>query len=259
VIAALWCETLKLRRSRLWWITLLTFTLSSAMGGLFMFIGQDPQRARALGLLGTKAQLADIDADWGGYFALLAQIAAVGGALVFGILTIWMFGREFSDHTVKDLLVLPISRAAIVGAKVVVIFGWCLVLTGYLFALGSIFGAVLRLPGWSNELAVHGFATLVATAVMTALLMSVFALVASIGRGYLPAIGALLVTSFLSQIITVLGYGAYFPFSVPALFSRIGGPDQPAPGLVSFLLVAAVGVASVSATIVWWRRADQHG
>src|SRR4051812_8390985 len=134
MIAAVWCEALKVRRSRLWWVTLAAFTVVGVMGGLFMFIGQDPARARALGLLGTKAQLVDIDATWDGFFVLLAQIVAVGGTLVFGMFTIWIFGREFSDHTVKDLLALPTTRTTIVTAKFVVTACWCLLLTGYLFA-----------------------------------------------------------------------------------------------------------------------------
>jgi ABC-2 type transport system permease protein len=57
--------------------------------------------------------------------------------------------------------------------------------------------------------------------------------------------------------IAVLGYGQYFPYSVPALYSGIAGPDQPALGALGYLLVVAVGVAGVIATTAWWRNADQ--
>ncbi|MEV0143917.1 MULTISPECIES: ABC transporter permease [unclassified Nonomuraea] len=39
------------------------------------------------------------------------------------MIAIWLFGREFSDHTAKDLLALPTSRTAIVAAKFVVAAG----------------------------------------------------------------------------------------------------------------------------------------
>lgn len=109
--------------------------------------------------------------------ALIAQIAAVGGTLVFGMFTIWIFGREFSEHTVKDLLALPTSRTAIMSAKLIIATSWCLALTGYLFTLAPAVGTLLRLPDWSVDVAVDGFATL---------LMFTFALAASIGRGYGP-------------------------------------------------------------------------
>ena len=43
-----------------------------------MFVLQSPERARSLGLLGAKAQFAGGTADWAGYFAFVAQIAALG-------------------------------------------------------------------------------------------------------------------------------------------------------------------------------------
>jgi ABC-2 type transport system permease protein len=114
---ALWAELLKARRSRLPALTALAFTIVAVVCGLFMFILADPSRARALGLLGDKAQLSGASADWPGYLALLAQAVAVGGMLIYGMIAIWLFGREFSDHTAKDLLALPTSRTTIVAAK----------------------------------------------------------------------------------------------------------------------------------------------
>ncbi|WP_371778031.1 hypothetical protein [Streptosporangium subroseum] len=75
---ALWAELLKARRSRLPWLTALAFTIVALVCGLFMFILADPQRARALGLLGDKAQLSGAAADWSGYLALLAQAVGAG-------------------------------------------------------------------------------------------------------------------------------------------------------------------------------------
>ena len=57
MIDALMTEFLKARRSRVPWVTVLAFTVVSLVGGLFMFILQDQDRARSLGLIGTKAAL----------------------------------------------------------------------------------------------------------------------------------------------------------------------------------------------------------
>ena len=60
--AALYAETLKLRRSKLPWITLLAITVGVAVGGLFMFISLHPDAARdrayvsaLVGLLGPRS------------------------------------------------------------------------------------------------------------------------------------------------------------------------------------------------------------
>ncbi|MBB5868068.1 ABC-2 type transport system permease protein [Allocatelliglobosispora scoriae] len=257
--AALITEILKLRRSRLWWISLLAFTVATAVGGMFMFIGADPDRARNLGLLGAKAQLADIPADWPGYHALLAQSVAIGGMLIFGLLTIWTFGREHSDHTLKDLLALPTTRTAIAGAKFAVTTGWSLLLTLYVYALSLPIGALLHLPGWTTATAVDGLLHLLATGAMTAALTSALALAASAGRGYLAAVGAMFLLLLAAQIIAALGYGLAFPWSVPALYAGITGPDGPTVGIPSITAVTATAAACTAATIAVWNRADQTG
>jgi ABC-2 type transport system permease protein len=257
VNAALAVEALKLRRSRLWWITMLGFTVAVAVGVLFVFISQDPQRARALGLLGTKAQLTTVDPDWPGYVSVLEQIASIGGALLVGVLMIWMFGREFAEHTVKDLLALPTSRTAIVAAKFVVVAGWSAVLHGYLFGLGLIGGAVLGLHGWSATLAAEALLRLLVIGAMTTGLAAIFALAASVGRGYLAAIGTLFVTLFCAQIIAALGYGAFFAWSVPAIYAGVAGPDAGPVGPFGVISVFVVTAAAMAATVGWWTRADQ--
>lgn len=250
-------EILKLRRSRLPALSMLAFAVAAAVGAMFMFILQDPQRARQLGLLGTKAQLTGGVADWPGYFALLVQTTAVGGALIFGILLIWMFGREFSDHTAKDLLALPTPRTTIVSAKFAVSAGWCLLLSVETYVLALGFGALLGLPNWSAAAAGQGLGRLVAAAAMTWLLMSILAWAASAGHGYLAAVGVMFVLVFCSQIIAALGYGHLFPWSVPGIYSGLAGPDRPPVGLLGFALVGVVGAAGIGLTLWWWRVADQ--
>lgn len=256
ISAALWAELLKVRRSLVPWVTLIAFSVAALVGGLFMFVLLDPDRARSLGLLGTKAQLAGGNADWAGYLALVAQIVGIGGLLLFGMVVIWLFGREFSDRTAKDLLALPTSRAAIVWAKLLVAVGWCLTLTLYLAAASLGLGALIGLPGWSAEVLADGLGTLLGTAVLTIALALGYGLVACLGRGYLPAVGAMFASLFAAQVVGALGFGAWFPWSVPGLLSGAGGPEQAAPGVPGIVGVLLVGAFTVVATLLWWERAD---
>ncbi|MGW4411793.1 ABC transporter permease [Nonomuraea sp. NPDC004702] len=253
---ALWAELLKVRRSRLPWITALAFTIAALVCGMFMFILADPVRARAFGLLGGKAQLSGATADWPGYLALLAQAVAVGGLGIYGLITIWLFGREFSDRTATDLLALPTSRTAVVAAKFTVAAIWALLLALLLAGLGLLIGAVLALPGWSAPIVAAGVARLVAAAGLAALTTTPLALAASAGRGYLAAVGVLFGIIFAAQIIAALGYGAVFPWSVPGLYAGIAGAGQDPPGPAGLLLVVLTGAAGVAATTAWWNRAD---
>jgi ABC-2 type transport system permease protein len=154
------------------------------MGGLFMLILKDPAFARRFGILSTKAQLAGSAADWPAYFGILAQATAVGGSIVFGLVVIWLFGREYSDRTVKDLLALPTTRAEIIVAKCVVLVIWTAMLTALLIVLSLGIGGVIGLPGWSVGLALYSAAQIGFVAILTLALVIPLAWVASAGRGY---------------------------------------------------------------------------
>ena len=256
VVAALWAELLKVRRSLVPWVTVVAFTVAGVVGGFFMFVLQSPERARSLGLLGAKAQFAEGTADWAGYFAFIAQIAAVGGLLVFGLVIIWLFGREFSDRTAKDLLALPTARSAVVVAKLIVAAGWCLLLTAQLIVLSLLLGTLLGLPGWSADTAWQGLGTVLSTTLLTVALATTYGLAASIGRGYLAAVAVMFVSLFAAQVIAALGFGAWFPWSVPSLLSGVAGPEQAGPGPLSIAGVVVVGAAASAATAIWWEHAD---
>jgi ABC-2 type transport system permease protein len=63
----------------------------------------------------------------------------------------------------------------------------------------------------------------------------------------------------LAQILTVLGWGAWFPWAVPALLAGAGGTTvEPVTASGAIVLLGVAG-AGVLATIAWWARADQTG
>jgi ABC-2 type transport system permease protein len=249
-------EFLKATRSRVPWVVVAAFSLIPCVSGLFMFILNDPERARQMGLLGTKAQLAAAVADWPTFLSLLAQAVAVGGGILFAFLTAWVFGREFSDRTVRGLLALPTQRWAIVTAKTLVIFTWCGAMSLWIVVLGFAIGAALALPGWSAEYATAAIGTILLVAALNGGLQTTTAFVAGAGQGYIPPLAWAAFTIFLAQILTVLGYGAWFPWAVPALVSGAAGPQGESPTIASFILTALVILVSFIATVMWWERAD---
>ncbi|HHY09756.1 MAG TPA: ABC transporter permease subunit, partial [Firmicutes bacterium] len=229
-------EKEKLLAAKLPLITILAFTLVPFMGGFFMFILQDPAAAERLGLISAKAQLAG-SADWPSYLGLLAQAVSVGGIIVFAFVISWIFGREYADGTIKDLLALPISRGTIVGAKFAAAFTWCAILAVYVFAAGLIVGFVVQLPGFSREVLQRGFEVYAISSLSTILVSSPVAFFASLGRGYLTALGYSVLTVVIAQIAAAVGYGQYFPWSIPSLLSGLGGSEFGAVGKAGLFIV----------------------
>ncbi len=254
--AALRVESLKVRRSVAPGLTALAFAIAPLVGGLFMYILADPDRARRMGLIGQKAQLAGGGSDWPAYFAFLAQAATIGGFVLFAFVISWVFGREFSDGTVRNLLALPTSRAAIITAKLVVVGLWCAGLTALATLLGLAVGATLALPGWSTDALWQGLVHVWGGAGLTFLIVLPLALLAGVGRGYLAPLGFAMLMLIFAQVVGATGRGAWFPWSIPALYVQVAGSAGGEITAVSLAIVAVTGVAGAAGTLAWWLFAD---
>jgi ABC-2 type transport system permease protein len=249
----IWIETRKVLRSRVPLFTALGFLMMPLIGALLIFIYKDPQLARQLGLLGTKANLVVGSADWPGYLNLMVEFTALGGFFFFCLAISWTFGREFSDATVKDLLAVPVPRFHIILAKFIVAALWCVALIIETVTVGLVLGLIIRLPGGSPAVLLHGAGLLALTSLMSVILVLPFGFFASLGRGYLLPIGIAVLTMILANLSLTLGWGDYFPWAIPAmLFQDVH------PGLISYFLVVLTSLAGVAGTYLWWKFADQN-
>jgi ABC-2 type transport system permease protein len=235
------------------------FTFAPVVAGLFMVILQNPDAARSLGLLGAKASLTVGTADWPTFLSVLGQALTVGGGVLFAFLTAWIFGREFADRTVRGLLAVPTRRRTIVVGKIVVIAAWSVAIAAWVIVLGVAIGALIGLPGWSAVEATASLAGMALAALLTIALQTVTAFFAGLGRGYLAPLAWAVVTIATAQILAVLGWGNWYPWSVPAILAGAGGADVEPVSVGGIAVTIAVAALGLLVTVVWWERADQAG
>ena len=252
---ALWCEILKIRRSRVLPGTIAAFALAPIMGSLFVIVLSNPDLAEANNALQAKAALTGFSPDWPSFLNMIAQATGIGGLIIFGFAASWIFGREYSDGTAKDLFVLPISRSTIVAAKMTAMVLWCTGLTLFVFLFSLLMGLLLQLPGWSLQVCWVAVGEVAVTSLLAIVLCPPVAFIASIGRGYLAPLGFVVLSVVLAQIVGALGFGTYFPWAVPAIFSKAGGIDA-VLNFLSYFLVVLTGIAGLVATVLWWNHAD---
>jgi ABC-2 type transport system permease protein len=248
---AVWVELLKARRSIVPLLTALGIALIPLGGGFFLIVLKDPEMALQMGLISTKAKIMMGVADWKTYLNFLNTAAAVG-IIFFSFVVSWVFGREYSDRTVKDLLALPTSRSAIVFAKFVVIAFWSAGLTVLMVLVGLCVGASVGLPPVPLQVILQGGVTLAITACLTIVLITPIAFFASAGHGYLAPMAFALLAMGLSQFVAMAGWGEYFPWAIPAVYSQSGEL-----GWVSIVIVILTSLVGLAATFAWWELADQ--
>ncbi len=232
--------------------TALGFAMVPLGGGFFIMVLKDPEMARRVGLISAKAQLTMGTADWPTYLRFLTLAVGAGGIILFGLIASWVFGREYSDRTVKDLLALPTPRSAIVVGKCVVIAAWSAAVTVIAGLVALCIGTALDLPRVSPQVFLQSGTTIAIAACLTIALATPIAFSASAWHGYLPAIGVMILAMGLAQLVNAAGWGAYFPWAVPALYAQ--GENL---GIVSYVIVILTGVAGLIGTLLWWEWADQ--
>jgi ABC-2 type transport system permease protein len=61
----------------------------------------------------------------------------------------------------------------------------------------------------------------------------------------------------VTQIVTAMGVGAWFPYAAPALWMGMGGAAAASKvSIIQLLLPLLVAAIGVVATLSWWRRAE---
>ena len=194
--------------------------------------------------------------DWPAYLGLFGQMIAAGGFFLFVLIISWVFGREFADGTLKDMLAVPVPRSSILLAKFIVVAVWSAALTLVIFIAGLLMGALIGLPGGSLERAPAGQRACVL--VTACLVIAVVAAVRAL-RQHGPRLPA-----------ADRRGGADADDGQPGGGARAGANTSPgrcrccmrrarAPcRAVSYWIVLFTGLAGMLATYLWWKYADQN-
>ncbi|MHB1277682.1 MAG: ABC transporter permease [Bacteroidia bacterium] len=254
---ALHAEFLKNRYANILWATFIAFGIAPLMGGVFILILQDTEAMAKTGGLAAKTQAMNFEANWKSYLGLLTQAIGVGGVLVFGFVASWVFGREYSDGTAKDLLSLPTSRTKILNAKFLVYILWCFALSVSNLLAGFLIGLLLQLPAPETAILYPLLGDYMITTLLTVLIGVPIGFFAIWGKGYLAPLAFVALTLVFAQIIAATGYGTYFPWSIPGLYGGAGGEYKMLLNSYSYGILILTSLAGYLATIWYWKKADQ--
>jgi ABC-2 type transport system permease protein len=178
-----------------------------------------------------------------------AQILAAGGFGACGILIAWLYGREFADGTIAGLFALPVPRASVALAKLLVFLGWAVTMAVALTVTLGVIGVAAGLPASDPGNTVQLLRIPLLT-LLTAMLAVPAGWIASLARSVLAGIAATIVLLIVAQVCAVLGVGAWVPLIAPALWA-IAPDTVPWPALLG---VAAVPIVFGGATALTWTR-----
>jgi ABC-2 type transport system permease protein len=243
--AALWAETVKLTGSLVGRVATIALVVGiAALTGSILLAAAsgNPQLVAKLGPGAT--------ADWNGFLLSAAQITGAGGMGGFGIVVAWMFGREFGDGTITGLFALPVRRATIAGAKLLVYAGWAVAVSVLLAAVLLVEGLIAGL-GPLTEADAMTLLRQLALSIMTAAIAVPVAWAATLGRGVLAGVSVAIGLVVVAQFSVLAGAGGWMPLAAPALWAISSGVGVTA-GQLS-LLIPFVALAAAAVLVTWQR------
>lgn len=246
---ALSVEFRKLRRSPVAWTAglLLVVLIPALSFGMVSVV-----EGSGVGPLAEKVRALVSGTGWVAYTGLLDQFAASALFVGVGIVVIWCFGREFSDRTVGSLFALPTSRGMIAGAKLIVVAGWSTLVSTLVVVVAFGLGLAGDL-GPLDATALEEMGAVLAVALLTSLLASTLALPASAGRGYLPAIGVMVLVLMTAQLAVLFQAAAWYPFAAPGLWAVSSSQGEVMVTLPQLALVPVLALIGAGVTVRWWQ------
>jgi ABC-type transport system involved in multi-copper enzyme maturation permease subunit len=254
----LWAESLKVRKSKVFWLSMIFFVFISFMMGLIIFIQEHPEMSQKLGLIGTKASLLRFgEPNWKNFLALLLQGIGAIGLIGFGFITSWVFGREYSENTLKDIIALPVSRSSIVISKLLVVVIWSILLASIFVIFSIIFGYMSGISGWSVEIFSEFLYKYTIATLLTILLCTTTSFFASFSGGVLLPIGIVILTMMMANFTGLIGLGPYFPWAIPELVCSPPGTENIHVNIASYIIIFSTSILGLLGTLAWWRFADQ--
>ncbi len=193
--------------------------------------------------------------NWHSYFELLIQLVLGFGLLGFGIVSGWVFGREYVIWCSYGSFSTTYSSFHNCYVKIYHSY--------YMEFLTLVNNLFIWTPHWFsckycwlvywNHLPL--FYHLFRSFILTILLCTPVAFIASFTRGYLAPVGFVIATLFITNIlpIGIPSIIPYVPWAIPALSTGLLGPNFPYPGIISYIILFSYVILGVIATLAWWR------
>lgn len=233
ILSLVTCEIRKIYKSGVFWVVIVAFTLLPFLA-LLKYFGAN---------ISWESYLADI-------LYMFTSLLVIG----FTFTTCWVFGREYTDQTIHDLLVKPVSKLSIAISKFIALFLWNSLLTILMLTVVLLIGASMGLTGGTVALILHYFLMFLVASLLVMFVSTVGSFMANATRGYLAPIGIIFLIVMLINIVGKFDWlSAYIPWTIPRLLISDGALSP-----VSIVILAITGIAGFVGTIAWWRFAEQQ-
>ncbi|MFD2445352.1 ABC transporter permease [Bacillus sp. CGMCC 1.16607] len=188
--------------------------------------------------------------------ANLYTVLVIGVAL-YGVVTAYLFNREYIENTLKNLLTIPVSRFNFIISKLLLLFIWIMLLTFVAWGLTFLLGILFQFDGLSRSLIFKSIKQFSIGGGLLFILSPPVILITLVMKNYVPPI---IFTILITLINVMSGYSEHrglFPWAAAGdIANNTLLPTYPPE--YSYIAIAGTSVIGLIATIVYFKKVDIH-
>ncbi len=237
-------EFLKLKRSQLFLISM----LGAATSPFVCFIAYLGMKSKKPGV---PILFNEVFSETNLYLVLLI------GVTLYGVITAYLFNREYTENTLKNILTIPISRTRLFMSKLILLLIWILFLTMFAWGLTLIFGVIGQFQGLSAAVLMTAFKEYIVGGVLLFLLVTPTILVTLLCKNYVPSIVFTVALTMVNVLIGNSEYRVLYPWSAVLVIAWHDFITQ-YPPVYSYLSIFATSLLGLLAAVIYFKKEEIH-
>lgn len=142
------------------------------------------------------------------------------GVPLYGVVIAYLFGREYTEDTLKNLLTIPVPRINFLISKLILLFLWIMMLTFVAWALTFLLGLIFHFEGLSSSLIRESFVQFLIGGVLLFILSTPIILLTIVLKNYVPTIVFTIVITMINLMTANSEHRGLFPWAAAGDISR---------------------------------------
>ncbi|SFE44862.1 bacitracin transport system permease protein [Paenibacillus catalpae] len=176
---------------------------------------------------------------------------------LYSVVIAYLFGREYIEDTLKNLLTIPVTRTSIILSKMLLLLLWIYLLTLEAWVVTFVFGLLLQFKGLTMDLMLDSLIEYMIGATLLAVLSTPIVLIVTIMKSYVPAIIASIAITLVNLLVFNSDYRALNPWS--AVFDIAHDSlSSVYPAAVTYSIIALTSITGLVITLIYFRKVDIH-
>lgn len=239
----LYCEFLKLKRSKMFLISI----LGGMVAPIMVFAGLIKARISKPEMIITYKDLFDQTSLY---------VLLLFGLIVYGVIAAYLFSREYTENTLKSIITIPVSKTSFILGKFLMLFIWIILLTLVGWVGTLLLGVLGRAEEFSFTILLISLRQYVVGASLLYLTMSPFVFITLWVKNLVPPIIAVAAVALGNVALSNEDLAVLFPWSSGYLIAMdlIGNFSYGIGIAITIILITFV--VGFAASILYFKKQD---